>query len=249
MLLISYLQVPKHDKVLETPYNCSIPPPFANISSSQLYKTQKKLLYPVNVGRNIARDAAMTHFILASDIELYPNPGLVKKFLEMIARNDEPLQRKNPKVFPLSIFEVDSASQVPRDKTELQELLKTGKAIPFHKRVCSSCHGVPKSKEWMAANETEGMHRTYNFTYQSKFYYTIYFVLCVWTFCFTGEAFLNRKIQILIFHSVSYAMFLKIPLTFFFFTFFLRLRIRHISYWKACWLFCSLGTNLHRYTC
>lgn len=46
---------------------------------------------------------------------------------------------------------------VPKDKTELQELLKTGKAIPFHKRVCSSCHGVPKSKEWIAANETEGI--------------------------------------------------------------------------------------------
>lgn len=116
------------------------------------------MLYPVNVGRNIARDAAMTHFILASDIELYPNPGLAKKFLEMIARNDAPLQRKNPRVFPLSLFEVDTASQVPRDKTELQELLKAGKAIPFHKRVCSSCHGVPKSKEWMAANETDGLY-------------------------------------------------------------------------------------------
>ena len=114
------------------------------------------MLYPVNVGRNIARDAAQTHFILASDIELYPTPGLAKKFLEMIARNDAPLQRKNPRVFPLSLFEVDSALQVPRDKTELQELLKAGKAIPFHKRVCSSCHGVPKSKEWMAANETDG---------------------------------------------------------------------------------------------
>lgn len=60
------------------------------------------------------------------------------------------------RVFPLSIFEVDSSVAVPRDKTELQELLRTNKAIPFHKRVCASCHGVPKSKEWMAANETDG---------------------------------------------------------------------------------------------
>ncbi|EAT35985.1 AAEL011900-PA [Aedes aegypti] len=149
--------VPKYDKVLEPPYNCSLPAPYFNVSSSQLYKTQKKLLYPVNVGRNIARDAAMTHFILASDIELYPNPGLVHKFLEMIVRNEPVLQRKNPRVFPLSIFEVDSSSPVPRDKTELQELLRTGKAIPFHKRVCSSCHGVPKSKEWIAANETDDL--------------------------------------------------------------------------------------------
>lgn len=90
-------QVPKYDKVLEPPYNCSLPAPYFNVSSSQLYKTQKKLLYPVNVGRNIARDAAMTHFILASDIELYPNPGLVHKFLEMIVRNEPVLQRKNPR--------------------------------------------------------------------------------------------------------------------------------------------------------
>lgn len=149
--------VPKYEKVLEPPYNCSLPAPYFNVSSSQLYKTAKKLLYPVNVGRNIARDAAMTHFILASDIELYPNPGLVHKFLEMIARNEPVLQRKNPRVFPLSIFEVDSTSPVPRDKTELQELLRNGKAISFHKRVCSSCHGVPKSKEWIAANETDDL--------------------------------------------------------------------------------------------
>lgn len=149
--------VPKYEKVLEPPYNCSLPAPYFNVSSSQLYKTTKKLLYPVNVGRNIARDAAMTHFILASDIELYPNPGLVHKFLEMIARNEPVLQRKNPRVFPLSIFEVDSTSPVPRDKTELQELLRNGKAISFHKRVCSSCHGVPKSKEWIAANETDDL--------------------------------------------------------------------------------------------
>ncbi|XP_052869834.1 beta-1,4-glucuronyltransferase 1-like [Anopheles cruzii] len=149
--------VPKHNQVLDTPYNCSLAVPYFNVSAAQLYKTQKKLLYPVNVGRNVARDAAMTHFLLASDIELYPNPGLVHKFLEMIARNEPVLQRKNPRVFPLPIFEVDNNSPVPRDKAELQELLRSGKAIPFHKRVCSSCHGVPRSKEWIAANETDDL--------------------------------------------------------------------------------------------
>ncbi|XP_065357198.1 beta-1,4-glucuronyltransferase 1 [Calliphora vicina] len=147
--------IPKPSDALKMGYNCSLPAPYVNQTSGHLYKAQKKLLYPVNVGRNIARDSAITHFILASDIELYPNPGLVKKFLEMIARNEQYLQRKSPRVFPLSIFEVDESSPVPRDKTELQEFLRTGKAIPFHKRVCASCHGVPKSKEWMAANETD----------------------------------------------------------------------------------------------
>ncbi|XP_017153849.1 beta-1,4-glucuronyltransferase 1 isoform X2 [Drosophila miranda] len=147
--------VPKPHDVFKTGYNCTLPAPYFNITSGHLYKAQKKLLYPVNVGRNIARDSALTHFILASDIELYPNPGLVKKFLEMIARNEQYLRRKAPRVFPLAIFEVEESSPVPHDKTELQEFLRTGKAIPFHKRVCASCHGVPKSKEWMSANETD----------------------------------------------------------------------------------------------
>lgn len=60
-------------------------------------------------------------------------------------------------MFPLSIFEVDANFTVPKDKTELQEMLRTNKAIPFHKRVCASCHNVPKAKEWMAANETDDL--------------------------------------------------------------------------------------------
>lgn len=116
------------------------------------------MLYPVNVGRNVARDAAMTYFILASDIELYPNPGLVGKFLRMIARNEGALRNKKPRVFPLPIFEVDeSVAVVPRDKTELQDLFRNGKAIPFHKKLCPSCHGVPKSSQWMTTNETDNL--------------------------------------------------------------------------------------------
>lgn len=149
----------KHDKVLEQQFNCSAQPPFINATDAQLYKTQKKMLYPVNVGRNIARDTAMTHFILASDIELYPSPGLVHKFLTMISRNEGELRKRTkPRVFPLSIFEVDGSVAVPpRDKTELQSLFQRGKAILFHKKLCPSCHNVPKSKEWMAANETDDL--------------------------------------------------------------------------------------------
>jgi N-acetyllactosaminide beta-1,3-N-acetylglucosaminyltransferase len=47
--------------------------------------------YPVNVGRNIAREAANSHFIFPSDIELYPNPGLIPAFLDMIRRNEKHL--------------------------------------------------------------------------------------------------------------------------------------------------------------
>lgn len=38
------------------------------------------------------------------------------------------------------------------------QMLKTGKAIPFHKKVCPGCHNIPKSKEWQEAAETEGLN-------------------------------------------------------------------------------------------
>jgi hypothetical protein len=85
-----------------------------------MYKNEKKLLYPVNVGRNIARESAPTYFVFPSDIELYPSPNLPAKFLEMIRKRDQPaLYKPNPKVFVLSIFEVDEKSQPPNNKTHL----------------------------------------------------------------------------------------------------------------------------------
>ncbi|KAI5642490.1 glycosyl-transferase for dystroglycan domain-containing protein [Phthorimaea operculella] len=113
---------------------------------------------PMNVARNIARDAALTHFVLASDIELYPSPNLIPKFLNMIARNEGPLStRTNPRVFTLTLFEVAANAHVPSTKTELQQMLSKKTAIPFHKFVCPSCHNIPQAQQWMNAKETNQM--------------------------------------------------------------------------------------------
>lgn len=93
-------------------YNCSRGAPYSNITEPT-YMKEKSILYPVNVARNIAREAALTHFILPSDIELYPSPYLTPRFLNMIARNGKPLNvSTNPRVFPISIFEVDKNAVV-----------------------------------------------------------------------------------------------------------------------------------------
>lgn len=151
-------EVPRHNKVFSEPYNCSLTPPYMNASSEQMYKTQKKLLYPVNVGRNVAREMATTHYILASDIELYPTPNIIEQFLTMIASNAPPLRSNKPKVFPLNLFEIAANQQVPETKTTLKEMVASGTAVPFHKKLCSGCHSIPMGKEWMAANETQGLH-------------------------------------------------------------------------------------------
>jgi hypothetical protein len=75
----------------------SAPPPSFG-DNIVTYKKAKKLPYPVNVARNVAREMSTTHYVLPSDIELYPNPNLIPDFLEMIRLNDSNLQRPNPKV-------------------------------------------------------------------------------------------------------------------------------------------------------
>ncbi|KAM3966501.1 LOW QUALITY PROTEIN: beta-1,4-glucuronyltransferase 1 [Aphomia sociella] len=149
--------IPSPDSFLATSYNCTIAPPFSDVKVESTYKKKKNLLYPVNVARNIARDAALTHYLLPSDIELYPSPNLVPRFLNMIARNAIPLNSTKPKVFPISIFEVDAKVNVPSNKTELQAMLAKKTAIPFHKYVCPDCHNIPQSQQWMNAKETSQM--------------------------------------------------------------------------------------------
>lgn len=110
--LFPVLQIPDPESFLLNPYNCTNQPPY-NVNASTTYMKTKNLLYPVNVARNVARDSALTHFILPSDIELYPSPNLIPRFLNMIARNAKPLNTSTkPRVFPISIFEVDAKVQV-----------------------------------------------------------------------------------------------------------------------------------------
>ncbi|OWR48595.1 N-acetyl lactosaminide beta-1,3-N-acetyl glucosaminyl transferase [Danaus plexippus plexippus] len=149
--------IPNPETFLQIPYNCSAKPPY-NVNASSTYMKAKNLLYPVNVARNIAREAAVTHYILPSDIELYPSPNLVPRFLNMIARNAKPLSTSTkPRVFPISIFEVGEKVQVPSTKTELRAMLANKTAIPFHKFVCPNCHNIPEGQKWMNTPETNRM--------------------------------------------------------------------------------------------
>ena len=125
--------------------DCNLPPP----KSGNTYRKIHAMTYPVNVGRNVARETANSHYIFPSDIELYPNPGLIQNFLKMVTSGqEEALKRPNHRVFVSSIFEIKEGHDLPQTKAELLKLLKSKIVIPFHKMVCSQCHAIPKAKEW-----------------------------------------------------------------------------------------------------
>lgn len=136
--------------------DCSSPPPYLSRTDESLPKIQPT--YPVNVARNIAREAALTHFSIVCDIEFLPSPEIPKKFLEMIARN-EATYLKKPKVFLLATFQVGALSKVPWTKTELRGLLRDRKLIPLYTKNCSTidCRKLPTTDEWITADETEGL--------------------------------------------------------------------------------------------
>ncbi|XP_035909001.1 beta-1,4-glucuronyltransferase 1-like [Anopheles stephensi] len=115
------------------------------------FRALNNLTYPVNVGRNVARSSAVTHFVLASDIELYPSPNFIPMFLRMIAHPFYQYTLHSPSVYVLPVFEVAEDVPVPGDKSQLLELLERGDAIKFHLNICSNCHTVPGYAEWLTA--------------------------------------------------------------------------------------------------
>lgn len=136
--------------------NCSQIPPFGSQVRST-FRWAKNLTYPVNVVRNFARTQSTTHFLLAADIELYPSMNLIPMFMEMIASNEinGTVPPSDKEVYVLPAFEVAQNVSMPNSKAELLKLLKNGKAVPFHEKLCSYCHVLPGRNKWMKSNSTE----------------------------------------------------------------------------------------------
>lgn len=149
--------VPLTEKeALLSPYDCDASPPYMDVDRSTMYKEVHNMTYPINVGRNIARKSVNTYFIFASDIELHPMPDLPRLFLEMVERNRSVyLDNKELRVFTIPVFEVTKDSQVPETKTQLVEMLRSHKAIPFHSKICKECHLVPKHNAWVNASDAK----------------------------------------------------------------------------------------------
>nr|XP_027207266.1 beta-1,4-glucuronyltransferase 1-like [Penaeus vannamei] len=148
--------VPLTAHVLAGRTSCSTPPPYL---ATHTYKRAHNLTYPVNVARNIARRAAATYFVLASDVELYPSRGFIPFFMDMLKRQDaSPAPAPTRRVYVLPIFEVKSGLRPPASKLALARMLKRGAAIPFHKFVCPQCHKVPGMREWADSNATESVN-------------------------------------------------------------------------------------------
>ena len=82
---------------LEKSFLCDNTTQLIGFARNQTFKARNDLLYPVNVGRNLAREAALTHFVFVNDIELYPSLGFVDSFFKMLINYPKiKMERKLP---------------------------------------------------------------------------------------------------------------------------------------------------------
>ena len=120
-----------HDQLVS--YESTFRPSCIKLGKAETsYKDLKNLMYPVNVARNVARETANSYFIFPSDIELFPSPGLIRDFLDMVRRNDPILKDwSKPRVFVNAIFEIEEDQKLPETKEELVALIQNKTVVPI----------------------------------------------------------------------------------------------------------------------
>lgn len=123
------------------------------------YRSDHNLSFNINVPRNIAQDAAITHFIFPTDIELYPSENLVLKFLHMLAFDERTLVQD--RVYVIPAFEVTADSRPPTNKRQLVHMLHNKTAVEFHVRFCEACSKVPDIESWKGIAESDGKWAVY----------------------------------------------------------------------------------------
>lgn len=147
-----------HSPLTDSLANCS-----ENPMERKSYRSSSDRFFYINLARNIARDGATTHFILASDIELYPSYNLIPQFLRMIAKSGGVSLNKRT-VYVLPPFEVTAESKPPKTKDELQALLHDKLAVRFHQGMCDKCHRIPDPEIWEINKADRGENRIIHIT-------------------------------------------------------------------------------------
>ncbi|EDW25523.1 GL26378 [Drosophila persimilis] len=74
--------------VTAEPLMCNKPPIYLNATQELTYWHRKKLQYPMNLMRNVARLNVLTYYVLSMDIQLLPTYDFPEKFLKFILIHD-----------------------------------------------------------------------------------------------------------------------------------------------------------------
>uniref|UniRef100_A0A7E4ZST0 Beta-1,4-glucuronyltransferase 1 n=1 Tax=Panagrellus redivivus TaxID=6233 RepID=A0A7E4ZST0_PANRE len=105
-------------------------------------------LYPINAGRNIAREGVMSDLFISGDAEQVYSDGF-EKVMSMIGA-ELIIKQKRKVALVHRRFEVADNVELPRNKAELKKLLANDSAVPFHKFVYPIGHEIRYLDDWLA---------------------------------------------------------------------------------------------------
>ncbi|CAH0397207.1 unnamed protein product [Chilo suppressalis] len=130
--------------------------------SMSTFRKEHNMIYPINVGRNVARNASRTNYFIVSDIEMVPSAGLAPKFLTMVRKLMGDKKRDEgcifaKTVFVVPLFEVERGEEIPHDKDTLVKMVASYRANYFHQKVCSHCQRFPGLQSWLARPSPDGV--------------------------------------------------------------------------------------------
>lgn len=116
--LLLELQRIKREKSIDLKFSdCSNP----DMSGLRTFRSKHDLVYPVNVARNVARNASATQYIMVADVELIPSDGLASKFTKMVKKHritgHYGVIPKWRLAFVVPVFEVEAGEDIPRNKS------------------------------------------------------------------------------------------------------------------------------------
>nr|XP_033810318.1 beta-1,4-glucuronyltransferase 1 [Geotrypetes seraphini] len=121
----------------------------ANASVKQRnYALGTNISYPNNLLRNVARVAAMAHYVLVIDVDILPSEGLRPAFLALATSRGKEHSGEQA-VFVIPAFEIRHARKVPGDKAELLQLYQVGEIRPFYEELCPRCQTPLNYSHWL----------------------------------------------------------------------------------------------------
>lgn len=146
---VSFSSLESIDALIKFPADCSCPEAVLN-GTLRTFREESGLTYPVNVARNVAREASHTSHVLVSDVELMPSLNVVQSF-RLLFKSYIPAQSSPARhVFVLPVFEIESRVRtIPSTKEDLQHLYSEGLAVYFHRWVCLHCQRFPGLERWL----------------------------------------------------------------------------------------------------
>ncbi|XP_013775359.1 beta-1,4-glucuronyltransferase 1-like [Limulus polyphemus] len=106
--------------------------------------------YPNNLLRNVGRRNALTEFIFVIDIDLVPSDHLHEDFQVFAKENRLFLEshKDDKTVYVVPAFELKEGAAIPKQKTELLQLLELMEARPFYFELCWKCQKHTDYEAW-----------------------------------------------------------------------------------------------------